>query len=315
MRKILLASTAIATTFVVASANAEVSISGGSTIYYNATSDDLTRTSTSDELLALTDNTINITFSSVTDNGLTLTYSTDVNYTSNYASISGDFGTIAYSATAHAAESYDVSSPSMIGGHGDILVAPESAAGTDIDDVRWNEADAGNLTGANISYHSPSINGFSFGVGVGGIDATDDVTSWGAQYTTEMGGVSATLGYAASEGAANVTQDHVGAQVSASNITFGIGSSTKEESTALKEETTSYAITYAMNDQVSFNAGHVNSDNTLASKELNTTSVGVSYTIASGLVAHLANNNFEYKESGSTVNDGSIMNVVISMSF
>jgi len=315
MRKILLASTAIATTFVVASANAEVSISGGSTIYYNATSDDLTRTSTSDELLGLTDNTINITFSSVTDNGLTLTYSTDVNYTSNYASISGDFGTIAYSATAHAAESYDVTSPTMIGGHGDILVAPEATAGTDIDDVRWNEADAGNLTGANISYHSPSINGFSFGVGVGGIDATDDVTSWGAMYTTEMGGVSATLGYAASEGAANVTQDHIGAQVSASDITFGIGSSTKEESTALKEETTSYAITYAMNDQVSFNAGHVNSDNTLAGKELNTTSVGVSYTIASGLVAHLANNNFEYKSSGSTVNDGSIMSFALNMSF
>jgi len=315
MRKILLASTAIATTFAVASANAEVSISGGSTIYYNATSDDLTRTSTSDELLALTDNTINITFSSVTDNGLTLTYSTDVNYTSDYAAISGDFGTIAYSSTAHAAESYDVTSPAMIGGHGDMLVAPEATAGTDIDDVRWNEADAGNLTGANISYHSPSINGFSFGVGVGGIDATDDVTSWGAMYSTEMGGVSATLGYAASEGAANVTQDHIGAQISASNITFGIGSSTKEESTSLKEETTSYAITYAMNDQVSFNAGHVNSDNTLASKELNTTSVGVSYTIASGLVAHLANNNFEYKSSGSTVNDGSIMSFALNMSF
>jgi len=316
MRKILLATTAIASTFAVASANAEVSISGGAAMSYTSVSDDLTRTATSDETLGFTDNTITISFSSVTDNGLTLGYSQGIDGdTTKVASISGDFGTIAYSATAHAAESYDVTSPTMIGGHGDILVAPEATAGTDIDDVRWNEADAGNLTGANISYHSPSISGFSFGVGVGGIDATDDVTSWGAMYTTEMGGVSATLGYAASEGAANVTQDHIGAQVSASDITFGIGSSTKEESTALKEETTSYAITYAMNDQVSFNAGHVNSDNTLASKELNTTSVGVSYTIASGLVAHLANNNFEYKSSGSTVNDGSIMSFALNMSF
>jgi len=314
MRKILLASTAIATTFAVASANAEVSISGGSTIYYTATSDDVTRT-TSDEDLQLTDNTINITFSSVTDNGLTLTYSTDVNYASDYAAISGDFGTIAYSSTAHAAEAFDVTSPTMIGGHGDLLTEPTDSSGTDIDDVRWNEADAGNLNGANMAYYSPSINGFSFGVGVGGINTADDVTSWGAKYSTEMGGVTATVGYAASEGAANITQDHVGVQVSASNITVGIGSSTKEESVSLKEETTSYAITYAMNDQISLNAGHVNSDNTLAGKELNTTSVGVSYTIASGLVAHLASNSFEYKNAGSTDNDGSIMSLAINMSF
>jgi hypothetical protein len=314
MRKILLASTAIATTFVVASANAEVSISGGSSIYYTATSDDVTSRN-SDEMLGITDNTINITFSSVTDNGLTLTYSTDIDYTSNYASVSGDFGTIAYSDTAHAAEAFDVTSPTMIGGHGDILTSPTDSSDAAVDDVRYNEADAGNLTGANIAYYSPSISGFSFGVGIGGIDAADDVTSWGVKYSTEMGGVTATLGYAASEGAANVTNDHVGAQVSASNITVGIGSSTKEESTSLKEETTSYAISYALNDQITLNAGHVNSDNTLASKELNTTSVGVSYTIASGLVAHLATNSFEYKESGATDNDGSIMSFALNMSF
>jgi len=316
MRKILLASTAIASTFVFASANAEVSISGGAAMHYSATSDDLTRTSTSDETLGFTDNTVNVSFSSVTDNGLTLSYSSDIrSTTSQNASISGDFGSIALSNTAHAAESFDVTSPTMVGGHGDLITSPQATAGTAIDDVRWNEADVSSLTGNNIAYYSPSINGFSFGVGIGGIDTTDDVTSFGVKYAMEMGGATATVGYAASEGAANVTNDHVGAQVSAGNITIGIGSSTKEESTSLKEETTSYGVTYVMNDQIKLNAGHVNSDNTLASKELNTTSVGVSYTIASGLVAHIANNNFEYKASGATVNDGSIMNVVISMSF
>ena len=316
MRKVLLATTAIASTFAVASAHAEVSISGGAAMHYSSTSDDLTRTASSDETLGLTDNTVTISFSSVTDSGLSLAYSANsANTTSQNASISGDFGSLALSTTAHAAESFDVTSPTMVGGHGDLIISPESAAATDVTQVRWNEADTSGLSGNNIAYYSPSINGFSFGVGIGGIDTTDDVTSFGAKYTTEMGGMSATVGYAAAEGAANISYDHVGAQLSTGAITIGMGSSTEEASTTDKEETTSYGVSYAVNDQLTVNAGHVNSDNTLASKELNTTSVGVSYTIASGLVAHIANNSFEYKSAGSTVNDGSIMNVVISMSF
>lgn len=320
MRKILLASTAIATTFAVASANAEVSISGGATMHYQSVSDNLTRTAVSDEVLQLIDNTVTVSFSSVTDNGLTLSYSTNLDAaTSQNASISGDFGTITLSGTAHAAEAFDVTSPTMKGSHGDVNYTPEASVsagtGVDVTQVRVNEADVSALTGNNIAYYSPSINGFSFGVGIGGMDTTDDVTSGGVKYTADLGGASVTLGYAASQGAANVTSDHVGAQVSMGNITVGIGNATEEASTSDKEEVTSVGITFAMNDQLSFNAGTVNSDNTLASKEMNTTSVGVQYTIASGLVANLATNSFEYKASGATVNDGSVTNLMISMSF
>jgi len=320
MRKILLASTAIATTFAVASANAEVSISGGATMHYQSVSDNLTRTAVSDELLQIMDNTVTVSFSSVTDNGLSLSYSTNLDAsTSQNASISGDFGTITLSATAHAAEAFDVTSPAMKGGHGDVNYTPEasvsSGTGVDTTQVRVNEADVSALTGNNIAYYSPSINGFSFGVGIGGMDTTDDVTSGGVKYTADLGGASVTLGYAASQGAANVSSDHVGAQVSMGNITVGIGNATEEASTSDKEEVTSVGVTYAMNDQLSFNAGTVNSDNTLAAKEMNTTSVGVQYTIASGLVANLATNSFEYKASGATVNDGSVTNLMISMSF
>jgi hypothetical protein len=320
MRKILLASTAIASTFAVASANAEVSISGGATMHYQAVSDDLNRTAVSDENLAIIDNTVTVSFSSVTDNGLTLSYSTEMHGgSSQNASISGDFGTLALSETAHAAESFDVTSPTMKGGHGDVNYTPEasvsSGTGVDVTLVRANEADLSGLDGNNIAYYSPSINGFSFGIGIGGIASTDDVTSGGVKYTADMGGASITIGYAASEGAANVSSDHAGAQVSMGNVTIGIGNATEESSTSDKEEVTSVGITYVMNDQMSFNAGSVNSENTLASKELNTTSVGVQYTIASGLVANLATNSFEYKASGATVNDGTFTNLMISMSF
>jgi len=317
MRKILLASTAIATTFAVASANAEVSISGGASMHYSATSDNVTRTSTSDETLDIIDNTISVSFSSVTDNGLTLSYTTELdNSSSQTASISGDFGTIALSETAHAAEAFDVTSPTMVGGHGDLIVAPTTAANGTIDTgIRYNEADLSVLDGNNIAYYSPSINGFSFGVGIGGINATDDVTSGGVKYTADMGGASITIGYAASQGAANVSTNHLGAQVSMGDITVGIGNATDEASTSDKEEVTSVGVTYAMNDQLTLNAGHVSSDNTLAAVEMNVTSVGVSYQIASGLTANIGHNEFEYITSGTTDNDGSIMNVVIAMSF
>jgi len=317
MRKILLASTAIATTFAVASANAEVSISGGASMHYSATSDNVTRTSTSDETLDIIDNTISVSFSSVTDNGLTLSYTTELdNSSSQTASISGDFGTIALSETAHAAEAFDVTSPTMVGGHGDLIVAPTTAANGTIDTgIRYNEADLSVLDGNNIAYYSPSINGFSFGVGIGGINATDDVTSGGVKYTADMGGASITIGYAASQGAANVSTNHLGAQVSMGDITVGIGNSTDEATTSDKEEVTSVGVTYAMNDQLTLNAGHVSSDNTLAAAEMNVTSFGVSYQIASGLTANIGHNEFEYITSGTTDNDGSIMNVVIAMSF
>jgi len=315
MRKILLASTAIATTFAVASANAEVSISGGAAMHYSATSDNVTR-ATSDENLAIINDTITVSFSSVTDNGLALSYSTNLDASnSQNASISGDFGTITLSDTAHAAEAFDVTSPSMVGGHGDLETAPKTSGDAEITNVRYNEAELSELTGTNIAYYSPSVNGFSFGVSLGGISAADDVTTGGVKYTADMGGASVTIGYAASQGAANVSSNHLGAQVSMGNITVGIGNSTEEASTSDKEEVTSAGISYVMNDQITLNAGTTSSDNTLAAKELNTTSVGVSYQIASGLTANLAHNEFEYKTSGTTDNDGSIMNLIISMSF
>jgi len=322
MRKILLATTAIASTFAVASANAEVSISGGAAMSYTSVSDDLTRTATSDETLGFTDNTITISFSSVTDNGLTLGYSQGIDGdTTKVASISGDFGTIQLGDSAHAAESYDVTSPGMFGGHGDIHTAPSasitSGAGVAVSGVRYNEADLGGLgnDANNISYHSPSINGFSFGIGIGSLDSTDDVTSAGAMYSADMGGAAVTIGVAQTEGAANVKGEHAGAQVSFSGLTIGVGSSSTETTSTSKEETTSVGITYQVNDQLKIGGGTVNSDNTLASKEMTTNSVSVSYTIASGLVAHLGHNQFEYKSSGSTVNDGSIMEMGLSMSF
>lgn len=315
MRKILLASTAIASTFAVASAHAEVSISGSAAMSYQSISDDVT-TRNSDQTLGFTDNTVTISFSSVTDSGLAMSYSANsANTTSQNASISGDFGSIALSGTAHAAEAFDVQSIAQVGGHGDLLFTPTTSANGEISGVRFNEANMAHLGGTNIAYYSPNINGFAFGLSLGGVDATDDVTSYGATYSAEMGDVSYSIGYASSEGAANIASDHMGISISMGDISLGMASTDVERSTTSKEEAVSYSVNYAMSDSMTLNAGHTNSENTLASKEANTTSVGVSYTIASGLVAHLASNSFDYKVSGATDNEGTVTSLVVSMSF
>jgi len=321
MRKILLASTAIASTFAVASAQAEVSISGGAAMSYQSVSDDVTSRD-SDQTLAITDNTVTISFSSVTDSGLAMSYSANsANSTSQNASISGDFGSIALSGTAHAAESFDVQTTSMVGGHGDLLFTIEGSDGNAFNlsgselDIRANEANMAHLSGTNIAYYSPSINGFAFGVSIGGIDAADDVTSYGASYSADMGGASYSVGYASSEGAANVSSDHMGLSVSLGDITLGVASTDVERSTSSKEEATSYSVNYVMSDSITLNAGHTNSENTLAGNEMDVTSMGVSYTIASGLVAHLASNSFDLQKSGTTDNEGTVTSLVVSMSF
>jgi hypothetical protein len=318
MRKILLASTAIASTFAVASAHAEVSISGGAAMSYQSVSDDLTRTS--DETLGFTDNTVTVSFSSVTDSGLALSYSTNLDAASSQnASISGDFGTIAMSNSAHAAESFDVTSPTMVGGHGDLLFKPQATAGVAVADVSYLEADLSHLaassTDAVLAYYSPSVNGFAFGASTQAIGTANDVTSYGVSYTGDMGGASFKIGAAAADGAANNTSNHMGISLNMGDLTMGVGSATVKTAADNEEDHVSYGVTYNISDAVSLNAGHVDSQNSGQSKDMTTTSIGVSYTIATGLTAHIANNMFDYKVSNATVNDGSIMSAVIKMSF
>jgi hypothetical protein len=319
MRKILLASTAIASTFAVASAQAEVSISGGVTMQYYSINDDVT-SRTSDQTMSMTDNTVSISFSSVTDSGLALSYSTtiDMSDTKN-ASISGDFGTIAMSNTGHAAEAFDVTSGGVIGGHGDLQTNKLDDSGVAITGVRFNEASiAADITTQAINYYSPSINGFTFGVGISEIEADSQETSMGAMYSASMGDVSYSIGYAAVDGdSVEEEGSHVGLNITMGDISLGLGMSDNQASASAKEETTSYSVTYAMSDALTLNVGHVSSSDDTASTTLDATNttIAAAYTIADGLVASLASHSFDYKEAGAANNDGSVMQFMINMSF
>ena len=319
MRKILLASTAIASTFAVASAQAEVSISGGVTMQYYSINDDVT-SRTSDQVMSMTDNTVSISFSTATDSGLALSYSTTIDMSSTKnASISGDFGTIAMSNTGHAAEAFDVTSGGVRGGHGDLQVKTLDDTATAITGVRFNEASiAADITTQAFNYYSPSINGFSFGVGISQIEAASQETSMGAKYSASMGDVAYSIGYAAVDGdGVEEEGNHIGINLSMGDISLGLGMSDNQASATAKEETTSYSVTYAMSDALTLNVGHVSSSDDTASTTLDATNttIAAAYTIADGLVASLASHNFEYKEAGAANNDGSVMQFMINMSF
>jgi len=321
MRKILLASTAIASTFAVASAQAEVSISGGVTMQYYSINDDVT-SRTSDQTMSMTDNTVSISFSTATDSGLALSYSTTIDMSSTKnASISGDFGSIAMSNTGHAAEAFDVTSGGVRGGHGDLQTNKLDDSGVAITGVRFNEASISadiSSGGQAINYYSPSINGFSFGVGISEIEAASQETSMGAKYSASMGDVAYSIGYAAVDGDGVAEEgSHIGINVSMGDISLGLGMSDNQASATAKEETTSYSVTYAMSDALTLNVGHVSSSDDTASTTLDAsnTTIAAAYTIADGLVASLASHTFEYKEASAANNDGSVMQFMINMSF
>jgi hypothetical protein len=338
MRKVLLATTALATVAGVAAvANADVSIGGGVEWRYMSLSDDAhTSLRASDSDFQSTQD-ITISMSTTTDSGLTMSQSINIGnggVGTSVSSISGDFGTVEFnqgSGSAHAGSAYDVTSVGIAGGHGDasfILYDGSSSSASAVTGAASGNTGVGSLNEAVLSdaedgalnYHSPSFGGFSFGMGVSNLDHGDDNTSMsmGAKYTGAMGDVSYTVGYATFDGVgANSEGNHIGANVSWDKITFGIGSSANQSSATKELKVLSYSVNYAMNDDLTLNIGQVESkENKTSTKyETSNTTIGVAYSIAPGLTFSMSSHNYDYKESGTTQNDGQAIQSELKMSF
>ena len=332
MRKVLLASTALATAAGVAAvANAEVSISGASEWHYESVSDDNTAHASSSAVKL--GNTVTVSFSAATDNGLTYSmYYLMGDSTGSEASISGDFGKIklcdgSTGGACGAGGDYDVTSVGFAAAHGDPAFAlmQGGADTTTVTAVEIDEAqidDTIDTAGATIEYHSPSFNGFAFGVSSSHLESHDDNTSMsmGASYSGSAGDISYSIGVASYDGTHENTEgDHIGFNVGMGDMTFGFGSSTNK-STNSKKDTISYSVNYAMTDDITINVGRTDSENkggtgATDDKEAANTVVGVKYVIAPGLYATLASHSFEYKENGSVDNDGQALLSEIKMSW
>lgn len=329
MRKVLLATTALATIGGVAAvATADVTISGAAEWRYNSVSDDYT-SRTSDSYMAVA-NDVTISFSTTTDSGLTFGVTQnwgDGTGATATSTISGDFGTIEWtegSNSMHAGSAYDVTSVGISGGHGDLSgYTLVNAAGTAITSVGTDEALITDAENGALNYHSPSFGGLTFGLGVSHLSTSDDntSTSFGAKYSTEMMGATVTLGVATYDGVASESDgSHVGANIKYGDITFGIGSASNKSSATSKEEVVSYSVNYAMSSDITLNIGQANAENKGAAAasddaELTNTTIGIKYSIAPGLYATLSSHTFEFKTGGSVNNDGQVTQAEIKMSF
>jgi hypothetical protein len=323
MRKVLLATTALATVAGVASvASADVSISGAVQWQYYTVSDDNT-TRSSDAAMSQ-DTDVNITFSTTTDNGLTMSFNQNLGSSSvdtSSSSISGDFGTIEFTAgsgSAHAASSYQVTAPTASGGYGDATGIKDSGDVAFTNGMSVNEAEIDDGEDGALNYHSPSFAGLTFGIGTSHITATeaDSSTSFGIKYAGSAGDIGYTLGYGSYD-KGDVEASIFGAQVSMNGITVGAARATDKASATDDAEVTSYGITYKVSDAVTLSAGMNKSENMSLSttKELEVTSIGVLYTIAPGLTASLGSHSFDYKTGGTTNNDGTVTQAEVKMSF
>ncbi|XDZ65631.1 porin [Alphaproteobacteria bacterium LSUCC0684] len=328
MRKVLLATTALATIGGVAAiANADVSLSGDQQWRYISLSDDNNADNSDSDFTAETN--VYIAFSTTTDNGLTFSMSQSFDedgVTENTSSISGDFGTISFvdgSTTAHAASDFDVTSVGIAGGHGDAgMVGYAGTSGTTtISGVQYNEALIRDPDGGGVlRYHSPSFGGLTFGVSFGHLEDGDDntSTSYGAMYSGSMGDIGYKIGVASYDGQGSSEDgQHIGANITYGDMTFGIGSSSNKTSATSKQEDLSYSVNYKMNSDLTLNIGRATSENDNGGTKLeaNNTSIGVAYTIAPGLTATLNSHNFEYKSGGSVANDGQAIQSEIKMSW
>ena len=153
------------------------------------------------------------------------------------------------------------------------------------------------------------MGGFTAGVSTydSGNASTTDSSEWGAQYATQLGGASVTLGVASgeTEAATNVKSSNMGAKIVNGNLSFILSEGSYE---AADEDRTNrgVAVSYNMGDGMTVGAYSFSSTDALdANEEIDLAGAEIVYTIASGLTAVITLENYEYDAgtSETTVSD------------
>ena len=315
MRKLLLATTALVALGGVSAASADISVSVSNEMKYSSWSS--SNTSAANKSSVTNDSTVEISASSVLDNGLSISSyaaNDDTRAFDDFGfSISGDFGTLGFKgsesgdAFATAADvtadegqqlaQFDVSGNTMV------LPADESVAGSD------------------ISYLSPDINGFQFAIGMADSGLNSDTNSMGAQYSMTSGDATITVKYATSEagsaaGANGVEATSLGLVVGYGDATITIAQNTKELDGSYDYTGDAYGITYKMSDVLTLQAYTGSTEDSLDSgHEITDTGLGLTYTVTPGLSVSVTNNNTDLKDTTVTDEDSDVTTIAINLSF
>lgn len=317
MRKVLLATTALAMMGGVSAAYADISVSGGHELKYQSWSKKDSTTANNSKIS--NGATYTISGSSVLDNGMTISgkiYSDNsadgAGFESSGFSISDDWGTI---------------------GVADMEQGDAFATATDItDDEAWDggatftgayKPGDEQVAGADVSYMSPNVSGFQFSAGLNDTGKYSDATMFGASYAMTAGDAAVTLKYAASNtgktsSTATDEQDatSMGLVIGMGGATLTVAQNTLEVGTTAKYEAGSAAIAYTISDALTVEAysGETENDKD-ADYEVKDTGYGVTYTVTPGMTLSVTHNVWSFTNNAGTKDDGTNTAVALNVSF
>ena len=318
MRKVLLATTALAMMGGVSAAYADISVSGGHELKYQSWSKKDSTTANNSKVSSGA--TYTISGSTVLDNGMTISgkiYSDNVadgsGFESQGFSISDDWGTIGV-ADMEQGDAFETAID---------ITDDEAYDGAAVSTINTYAPGDGYVAGADVSYMSPNISGFQFSVGMNDTGAYSDATMYGAQYAMTAGDAAITLKYAASNtgktsSTATDEQDatSMGLVIGMGGATLTVAQNTLEVGTTAKYEAGSAAIAYTISDALTVEAysGETENDKD-ADYEVKDTGYGVTYTVTPGMTLSVTHNVWSFTNNAGTKDDGTNTAVALNVSF
>jgi hypothetical protein len=342
MRKLLLTTTALVAAGAISTAALAdgPSISGNFKFSYDERDSGIAVAGQSGDRM-YTEQNINLNWVNKTDSGLEISMhaalnsegaggTEDLNSEEQAIKIRGGFGTIQLGDDDGAGDQLTRTAHDLFGTpdalHGD-LPAFHRSAGTgnladDNADLNHDIDDE-----ANITYILPKMGGLTVGASYkdagSGAAANNDETEFAARFEFTAGEVNGSLHYGqnsqdgANVGDTSLEASSMGIDVSMGNIRAVYANAQRDVNATIETEITDFGVSYKVSDVLSMAVVMTEVSENTGGESLDVTSVGATYTIASGLTASLSYHDYDYKvgDSNETADDGSNTTLSIVASF
>ena len=362
MRKLLLGTTALAAAATLSAnvALAEFSISGAMEWTYESRDPGTSAAGASNDDFS-SDTNVKMQWTNKTDSGLEIGVILDMEVIGDdkadgigadeqYMYIKGGFGEIQLGMNDGAGDQFsrtasDLSGPDANSDNGHFYTGTTSnAAGVAANDL-FVSVDATRLADDNadligdindrnsITYLMPAMGGFSAGISYSdGGDAADkqsDITTIGAKYAFESGGVKGSIHYGnsnqkgATTGAASLNGDSLALDVSSGPFRAVIARATQDMSSSVTTEVTDYGVSYDLGNGFTLAAVGTQVEENIGGESADITTITASYNIASGLTAYLTYVDYDYENGTSATSnistnpddDGSVTYFTVKATF
>jgi hypothetical protein len=326
MRKVLLATTALVALGGVSAASADISLSGSAAWQYKSWSDTAANTGGANDTDQNVETDVKISMSNTTDSGLTITAFANMDeaaatgWQDKGFTIGGDWGTLGFAGSESGdafATSADVAADEAN------TAAASSASGNTGLAFDGDEQ----IPSAEVSFKSPSVNGFTFTLGYtdGGSTTTNDATSFGLSYSTSAGGASVVVQAATAsvdDSTGSSSNDYeassTGVKITSGDLGLTLAQNTKKIDTGAnyKYKGTGVGLTYKMSDTMSLALHNKDASNDADSDySYEETAGSVTYTIASGVVGYLTYTDWSLTDNANTSTSGNYTHAEVKVSF